>query len=358
MGHRLMNVRAGVSAGLLARLALAGTLLCTAGAHGQTGSKSRNILTPSGDIVSTNEMKQPSIVVVPDSGKQIKLSIDFAGGMLSDYMDALRKAAGNEPCNLVAMGEGPEPIMPALSMREVSLSTAAAVPAQLHENVQLTVVLGQGDVASVYSYRYAAWGRGPSDRQTQVMSLQSVLDPRPSDPEGVRVSMSSETVLSALDVAAMSAEEDDVAPARIRFHRESQLLFVRGTRRQIEGVEQSLRLLEQDVSARRKSYEALGNARKMKNDIAQMELELKYTAEQLVRAEKEADQMRQRFAQGLISESELSAALNKKTALEANHESIKLKIEQSKMELQLFQPTEGKESSQPASVEGAGAAKK
>ncbi len=292
----------------------------------------------SGAIFSA-ALVQPEVVPAPSNQPETSVSFAFPGGTLSQYAEAIRAAVQPRAVNIMAAGIGPEPILPAFELRGVSVTAAAKLPVQLVNGIIINILQGENGTLPVYAYSYmnARDEKKASNISTNVVSLRKVLERVPTDPADQRIAYDSQTVLSALESAAMMAEEETVAPVRIRFHTESSLLFVRGTPEQRDAVSRALMLLEKDVEARRISLGG-GDARRMQNEIEQMELELTFAEEQLRSATKEHELLQTRYKEGMVSQSEVSAVEQKKTEKQAQFDMLKLRLEQSRVELKLYRP--------------------
>jgi len=183
------------------------------------------------------------------------VNIAFAGGTVGEYVAALRSAAAETPINVAFTGGVEELAMPPVSFRGVQLDTAIRSIANLAAPRGGRVrVLGSGDqqppgfgvgapmfVVSLERPREA----DGAETITRVMSLAALTAPRADPASG----LTADVALSAVE-AALQADRAAGTPADIRFHKDSGLLFVTGTRGQCILIEEVLARLESDAKAR------------------------------------------------------------------------------------------------------------
>lgn len=250
--------------------------------------------------------KQPSaagapLVMMPAPTSFDRFDFTFKGGTLSEFAAALRAASAPQPCNIFISGQGEEPRLPAFEFRGVKIATAATAAERAERTITLSAVQ-EDDGAPVYVFSYGSKQRGSAT--TEVLSIRGLLDAEPKDPEGVAVTLTAETVLSAVEGAVSMAEAESVPLATIKFHKESGLLFIRGTERQIGAVRSSINLLQSDVQRRRVVFDD-SSARRMEADIAKNQIEIDYLQERAKMMETDVARAKQMVEQGVASDTEL-----------------------------------------------------
>ena len=177
--------------------------------------------------------------------------LDFKGGTLAQFVEALREGLDHAPVNVLLRNDAGNVRIPTLELRDVSLDTAlrAAVPIGQRETRQpdgsllvqwtfldRTEVNDRGSPVYVFDAGSEVQKppAGDGERRFEVFGLGRVIGD--GDADGV---------LEIID-AAMSL--DDAEPAELRYHKDSGLLIVRGTHEQLVLVDQVIGRLEADRS--------------------------------------------------------------------------------------------------------------
>lgn len=204
------------------------------------------------------------------------ISVRFDGGTAVEYVEAVRRAAGD--INVIIAPEAAEVAMPPIRLQEVSPGAALElVGDQTHtahgRRVQLRVQeVGRHDPRERPTYRIFALVTGRVEEQgAHVWTVAFLLD---ND-------ISSDAVLSAvemaLDVVGGGSELD------VRFHKDTGLLIATGTEVQLDTIDEvvgrlvdsvgprradEMRLLEQKVQAERVAgQEAVARLNEMKAEL-------------------------------------------------------------------------------------------
>ena len=197
----------------------------------------------------------------PPKPPAVVVTLSFRGGTMAEFVAAVRAA---EPkANIVVAVGAVGAKLPAIELRGAGIDQAlegACAVAEAEYPIRIKEFNGPGEpVYSITSIappraQYDAQGTATtnpgapaprSDENTQVFSLNRLTesDPRYAAPEGVKV----ETILSAIEAGT----GDEAKKAVLRYHRESGLLFLRGSRAQIGIVKELLSNLERDLQERR-----------------------------------------------------------------------------------------------------------
>ena len=189
------------------------------------------------------------------------VSVDFEGGTLADFADALRDAG--KDVNILLPDTAHDVAVPAVTLRQASVEAALNAVGSIVDPNYLVEVrtqrAGQGN--SVHALRVLAKssqqvsgvvaGNGPgSSRPTdvQVFSLRSLTESLPGDPEGA--TNKAETILTAVETGLGVAGETN-SKAVLRYHEDSGLLFVRGTRVETGLVQSILHRMNEHVVQQR-----------------------------------------------------------------------------------------------------------
>ncbi len=189
------------------------------------------------------------------------LDLDFRGGTVGDYVDLVR-ATSKDVLNFVMPdGVAAAPMLP-LTLRAVAIEDAVEMVERMarpKNNARLRVEdrPGRGSRTFIIEQSHApmqpfgspgASGRGDAELVTRVFSLNDIVGPAwaqavPADGSG---RLTSAVVLASLEQALSIASPED-APAEVRFHSDSGLLFVRSTPAQSEVAERTIQTLQNDA---------------------------------------------------------------------------------------------------------------
>jgi hypothetical protein len=190
------------------------------------------------------------------------ISIDFRGGSLEQFVDAICRAGKN--INILLSSAGSKINLPPMKLHNAGVEAALQAAGQIvtsdyriqvrpyHSGVGEPVYsVAVQEISQVVTQA----GFAPSSRQVRVFSLKVITEPIPAAGDAPGSHIKVETVLTAIDtgLSVLSTERADPA-AKVRFHVDSGLLFVEGNAAQLSLVEQVLSNLTNDV--RRMQIEA------------------------------------------------------------------------------------------------------
>jgi len=189
------------------------------------------------------------------------IDLDFRGGSLEAYVKALRKAAGDQPVNIMLDPAAAELPVPEIILQEIDAYTALkAVERDMKNPIRLddgtyyiwTVNRIGGSGVSVYQingqevtemYRRATPALSV-DRTTTVHSIIHLI--------AGEKALHADEVLSALQASLAFDGEHE---AELRYHEDTGLLFARVTHPQADVIQRTLNHLELSVHARQQSRE-------------------------------------------------------------------------------------------------------
>lgn len=177
------------------------------------------------------------------------VSVVFEGGTLADLLAAIRRQAPG--VNIVASQIAEKVQLPRIELHGASLRAALdSVALVVPDPYRAKAVETRAKDASATVYSIAVITNQTQARpetEVRVFSLLSLIAQLPGEKGDGRV-LSTTTVLSAIEAGARALGES----IDLRFHEESNLLFVRGTRVQIDVVQQVLGSLQKDLDKFRK----------------------------------------------------------------------------------------------------------
>lgn len=170
----------------------------------------------------------------------------FSGGIVGDYVQAVRKAFPD--ANILMDAEVERLPMPEVELTSVGLKSALQLlefqsQEDSHESLRVDVhCLTERYARPVY--RILAKVRGPRSRdRSQVWTVADLL----------AAEMKPEDVLSAVETAMGLLAEDGFEPAQIRFHEATGLLVARGLNEQIDAIDEIVARLRETVQLRREA---------------------------------------------------------------------------------------------------------
>lgn len=181
------------------------------------------------------------------------VSIEFAGGTLEQFIDKIRQADGN--VNIVASEMASGITLPALTLREATVESALRAVGNIVPpdfNVDVKTERGKTGlpvhVVLVRSRPRSVGGGLPgmaSDEPSfvRVFSIRTITEALPNTPRDLV--MDAKTVLTAIDTGLDIGSKPP--SATIRYHKESGLLFVRGTATQISVIDEALQSIARDL---------------------------------------------------------------------------------------------------------------
>jgi len=190
-------------------------------------------------------------------GPGVQVSLSFAGGTMAQFVAAVRKA---EPkVNIVVSDSVAAVAVPALEVSDAELGQLLESVCEASSSVGDTGMLlrcgGQklrsADRATVYSITGRWNNRASLDPvETIVLSLNRLTSDDPlNDIKGIEI----DTILSAIEA---SSHFDEEGP-KMRYHKDSGLLFLHGSVRQLKRARDVLVTLEEDQDVRVRLAEQL-----------------------------------------------------------------------------------------------------
>jgi hypothetical protein len=198
-----------------------------------------------GTAVSPAQNAQPTRPIV---------SIDFDGGSLEDFVEEIRGAGQN--INILIPPEAAEVSVPAVALKsvgvEAALEAVAAITLSDSVSVGVSTMLGAGVPIYAVRVNFSSNTRrsGFENVDVRVISISSLTQSLPGDPEPARITTSAETILTAIDTGM---EVVGGERATIKYHEDSGLLFVKGTRTQLNITERIIGNMVSDLEQRRDS---------------------------------------------------------------------------------------------------------
>jgi hypothetical protein len=264
------------------------------------------------------------------------VSFSFPGGTVQQYVEALRKVA-DKPVNVAVDAKAAKVLLPPISMQSVYLHDALQVIEYVSErspNLQVSMTnlsqhQGRGPVGPAFpngsqgttaAFAIVALERSASREEkpdagsglmVNAMSIADLVDER-------RGGMSAATVLSAIEAALQLAPAGNAAQPELKFHRDSNLLILRGDAKSTSLLHNVLEQIRMDVRRQRGEHERVqGELLERQAAVRRAEIDVRTARAQMQLAQQRFDALRQMEKTGAVSADEIlkmQSAVNGATA--------------------------------------------
>lgn len=223
------------------------------------------------------------------------IALDFPGGTIADYIEAIKKAIEPVASNILVRGDaGAVPMGPAM-LEGVPLANALRLLAGHSQDgpnawfVEVnTLSSPQGRPAYAVHVKMAGSPfRGAGQTKILVLSLKEITTAFPGDPPEVVVH--AETVLTAIETA-LAVAAGDGGEARVQYHEESGLLVMAGGSSALDSANQIVEAIADDIRTRRGRMRDLTRSQNLTNPdmleerLADARVELEMAEVQMGRA--------------------------------------------------------------------------
>lgn len=244
-------------------------------------------------------MEQPEVV---EPAAPV-VSVNYAGGTVAAYVEALRKAAQPKPVNVILSRSAAAETIAPISLQNVGLDTAlmAIEPAAGVSSGTWRIrridprspgVTGGQGTSPAFSIDFAEARAAPSAEpaSVEVFSIASLVR-MPGVVEDVPLldavirqgegRLSLQAVLDAVR-SALEIGEDRADKPELKYHEESSLLIVRGTAKQHRAVRQVIERLEMDRDrTTSRAAEAAKRQRALEIDAQRLRIDMQVQAQEL-----------------------------------------------------------------------------
>lgn len=234
----------------------------------------------------------------PDLIANKLIDLDFRGGTLAEYVQALRKAAAPVPVNVLNIEQGEGYTLGPVQVRRITLEQAfALIPRMVQSGPENRSLSISRDIdydairtgASVYLVESAPFyipqgSVSPSPSlETELLNITSLI--HPMFPYGRESVLTPEEVLEVLTLA-MHAAASEPKPT-LQFHRRTGTLMLKGTRPQLEAAKAAQDVLGTEVEMRHNIFGGndLGVVMEIRQRIRDLETQRQEHLAQAKRAE-------------------------------------------------------------------------
>ncbi|MFM9996530.1 MAG: hypothetical protein ACKVU4_12115 [Phycisphaerales bacterium] len=282
--------------------------------------------------------KQPEIAA--------RITVDFKGGFLKEYVTSLRNSVRNEPVNIVLSGEA-DLELPSITLKGVAVEAAVALLEHLELadgkiSVSSTPQAGAAPVFVIRSYRsvrVASSGKpandGAGDLDLAVFSLRSLLEVPPGTPEAPGAKSDATSLLTAVQTAlTMGGGNRD---PEMKFHPESGVLVIRGSHEQTGAVQRLIGAMQGDMDRYRS---AAGHSRakesELEANLARAQVDMQAAASEVEFAITEFEQAELLAKEGHVSAGDVARAKLAIDQRRANVSRAKIAVDLSVQQLEVW----------------------
>ena len=282
----------------------------------------------------------------------------FTGGTLADYIEAVKRAAGDDAPTVMIRGDAGTIRVAPVDLRQIHMFAAIQLLDGNHMGVDSQTPYGVKSVnvgspsggRPAYLVTIEGYGRskpGAPEREFMVLPIREITEALPGDPPEIVIP--AETVLTAVETVIAIADPEGSA-TEIRFHPESGLLMLAGPSKALVAAQQVLVQIAQDVDQRRDRARELQRAQGLTNpDVLEQQLaDARADAEMaMVRmgtAQQRSEAMAQRAEEtrllvekGSRSEGELREARMELAESEAQVQEHRIMVERAMQRVQQFE---------------------
>lgn len=153
---------------------------------------------------------------------QVKISVDFAGGTIGEYVDAVKKEA--DSLNLIVTESAKELKLPKIALKNVPVNIAVKCIEQCFDPNKTIVRVG-GEVQGVQFIQAEI----VSTNQVEVLNVRHLISDNKNEKE-------KENFLAAVETG-LQMQSETTKNLKIKFHEETGLLFLSGDRSEISLVQ-------------------------------------------------------------------------------------------------------------------------
>ncbi len=271
----------------------------------------------------------------------------FTGGTLGDYIEAVKRAAGDDAPTVMIRGDAGAIRVAPVDLRQIHMFSAIQLLDGDHMGPDNETPYGVRSVnvgapsggRPAYLVTIEGFGRpkaGQPERDFMVLPIRQITEALPGDPPEIVIP--AETVLTAVETVIAIADPEGSA-TEIRFHPESGLLMLAGPSKALVAAEQVLGQITRDVEQRRDRARELQRAQGLTNPDAleqqlaearaedeMMEVRLGNTHEQLQLAAEQFAQLKALADSGSASAAELRSGQQEFLELKASAEEQQIKL--------------------------------
>jgi len=228
------------------------------------------------------------------------VTLKFPGGTVREYVDMVRKNAVDVYVNVSFTDSVEKLEMPSIEFTGVFVGTALEAVTQMvaphaEQTVKVRELRGGSGIPGETLYILGLVSNNPLGTtpgpKMVVFSLNDLIGPawiahQPNDG-----TIAAETILTAVETAARTAQAE-APPPDIRFHKESGMLLLRGSREQLEAAHEVFAHLHDDINSRRIMENSQRQAERQNETshsaMQQLQAEVAQRSEQAQKAESDA----------------------------------------------------------------------
>lgn len=259
------------------------------------------------------------------------IDIDFRGGSIGDYLEAVKQAAAPMPVNVIVSDDvarlKANPVELSGVSVEAALTLLGAGAILTPEPLQVFPAAGGRDSAPVYMIRAqhipeSARRRpepAPPERAVRVYSIRDFVEPEPGVPGSLVIDP--ETIISSIDAAMTLHGESDQRD--VLFHPDAGILIVRAGEQELAVVTSLLQEIQLDMQRRRDSARrAADQIEELEQRVMKFDSERHLAQAELDIARRRLDRMSTQVESGVVGEGDVENAQLDMLRAEARFKSI------------------------------------
>lgn len=269
------------------------------------------------------------------------ISVNFAGGTVAQYIEALKKAAPDKAVNIVASERAAKQGLTTISLKDVPLGVAAYAIQSASTSPTGDWGIGpmQGDpnaagfATSSYRVDFSPSRRVSDAVIVEAYSLQRIIrgDAKEDQTAG-------KMALTAIETGLKLQNSDGDAPPELKFHQESGMLFVRGQSPDVHLVGQIISRMSDDAERRRAVVERAAKEEKLIGlAMREAAMDVQTREMELEAAQKLFSMTETQVTKGASSQTELMQRSMELQRARMNLERAKLNVERAQLQI----PREG-----------------
>lgn len=228
----------------------------------------------------------------------IRISVDFAGGTVAEYVTALRKAQAKQPVNIVVTPEAEDLPVPPAKLIEVPIEAAVHM-------LEGDYPAPEGGFARINVDAFSRLGEARHTllKVSASVNFRNLHTSVWSVAEDLAAGLSAEEMLAAVE-AVLSVFPNE---SNLKFHEATGLLILRGTEEQIAVVEEALERLHDGIAWRENQQEILHDRMApLKSELQKTEIELRVARQELNVMQLRLNRAMKNHEEGILSEEEVA----------------------------------------------------
>lgn len=268
------------------------------------------------------------------------ISIDFKGGTVAEYINTLKKSG--KAVNIVASERASKQQLAPVSLDQVSVGVAVfsiqAAATSGSGNWRIEAISPPGPQAmqfpgmpgsgvQAFAVDFYPYGKRGEDVVVESYSLQRIIKA-----DGKAGGLDPNVVLTAIETGLKLQNEGSEQPPDLKFHPDSGLLFVRGTRADVQLVGSVVGRMLDDAKVRTAAAEKRAQENMVRNiAMKEAKLDVEFREMELAMAQKKLEQVKELAEKGAVPPMEVMGIETEFARARMNLERAKLGVERAQI---------------------------